>query len=56
MTVQQELVVIPAQARIDGPVLKTNLVLHEYGLLKVRPVCEKAEVNRGARVKLALNR
>ena len=52
VTIQQKLIVVPAQSGTDRPVLQANLILYESRLLKVWPVSKKAEVNRSVVVKL----
>src|ERR1035441_6544550 len=50
--VDDELVVVPANACTDGPITETDQVLNESGLLQVRPIAHKAEPSRRTRVEL----
>jgi hypothetical protein len=50
--IDDELVVVPANACTDGPITETDQVLNESGLLQVRPIAHKAEPGRRTRVEL----
>ena len=52
LAIQQKLVVVPAQAGVDGPVFQTDLIFDEGRLLEVGTVGDEAEVRRGVGIEL----
>src|SRR5579872_2763785 len=51
--VNQQLIVIPAQACANRPFARANEVLHKRRLLKIRTVCREAERGRSPRIELS---
>ena len=53
IAVQDELVMIPAEADVDGQVLEADLVLHEHGLLEIGAVGDEREIGGSLGIKLS---